>query len=146
MENLSYQNGLLFTQTHSVVRDCIYDVLSKHDLTPSHWSILIITDAAAEGIRLSHVAQQMNVKAPLVTVLVDSLIRKELIRRLPHHSDGRAKLLVLTPQGSKVVNKLGQEIEDEIKKLTNGISVRDLNIFEKTLQSILENAQELRNS
>jgi DNA-binding MarR family transcriptional regulator len=140
MSQPSYESGLLFTQAHAAVRDSIYSILKEYDLTPSYWAILGASVNAEEGIRLANVAKLMGVKAPLVTMLANSLIEKNLIKRLPHHSDGRAKLLVATPNGKKMAQKIEHELAVEIGHLMRGATKDEVTAFQKTLRIILANA------
>ena len=141
MTQPSYQSGLLFTQAHQVVRAKIYEILSKYDLTPSYWAILGAAYNAPEGIRLASVAKQMEVKAPLVTMLSNHLIKQGLINRVPHHTDGRAKLLVVTPKGKKLATQLEIELNDEISRLMLGVSLAEAKSFQKVLETIIRNAR-----
>lgn len=147
MTQPTYTSGLLFTKAHKAVRGCIYAVLEKYDLNPSYWAILGAAVTAPEGIRLASVAKQMEVKAPLITMLATDLIDKGLITRVPHHTDGRAKLLVPTPKGKKLAEQVEAEVSAEIARLMYGVSQADVMAFQKTLETILANAsQPLKNS
>lgn len=140
MTQPSYKSGLLFSRAHAAVRTRIYTILARYELTPSYWSILGTTINADEGIRLSSVAKQMGVKAPLITMLANDLIEQGLIKRLPHHSDGRAKLLVPTPKGKKLAQKVEAELDQEISLLMHGVTASEAAAFQKTLQTIISNA------
>ena len=133
-------SGLLFTRAHKAVRGRIYSVLEQYDLNPSYWSLLGITAAAPEGVRLASVAKQMDVKAPLVTMLANDLIAMDFITRVPHHTDGRAKLLALTPKGKKLAAQIEVELDTEISSLLAGIDDNDVMGFQKTLEAIIINA------
>ena len=143
MTQSTYASGILFTRAHKAVRTCIYETLEKYDLNPSYWSILGITGQASEGIRLAAVAKQMDVKAPLVTMLANELIEKDLITRVPHHTDGRAKLLGLTSKGKKLTTQIEIELDTQIKVLLTGASEQDITGFQRTLEVIIDNATKL---
>jgi DNA-binding MarR family transcriptional regulator len=141
MTQPSYQNGLLFTRAHQAVRARIYSILDTYDLTPSLWAILGAACNAPEGIRLASVAKQMEVKAPLVTMLAAHLLEQGLINRLPHHTDKRAKLLVATPKGKKLAVLIEDELNREIATLMQGVNGNEAKAFQKTLETIISNAQ-----
>ena len=140
MTQPSYANGLLFTKAHKAVRSCIYTILERYELNPSYWAILGSAVQAVDGIRLSSVAKQMDVKAPLVTMLAGDLIERDLIKRVQHQSDGRAKLLFATPKGKKLAVKIETELSQEIERLMAGTTQSDVISFQKTLETILKNA------
>lgn len=137
----TYTSGLLFTRAHKAVRGCIYTVLERYSLTPSYWAILGITSQAPEGVRLAAVARQMDVKAPLVTMLAGELIERGLITRVPHHTDGRAKLLVVTAKGKTMAAKVEHELDSEIARVLSGANAKDLAVFQKTLEIIITNTE-----
>lgn len=133
-------SGLLFTRAHKAVRARIYALLEQYELNPSYWSILGITAGAPEGVRLASVAKQMDVKAPLVTVLAGDLIDRGLIQRIPHHTDRRAKLLVITPKGRKLATEVEAKLATEISGLMRGLSAAEVAGFQKVLETIISNA------
>jgi len=143
MTQPTYTSGLLFTRAHKAVRSRICELLEAHGLTPSYWFILGITTGSPDGIRLTSVAKQMDVKAPLVTMLSNDLIAKGLISRVPHQTDGRAKLLKATPAGRKLAGNVENELTIEIARLMYGVSAPDVAAFQGTLKTIISNARSM---
>jgi len=143
MTQPTYTSGLLFTRAHKAVRSRICELLEAHGLTPSYWFILGITTGSPDGIRLTSVAKQMDVKAPLVTMLSNDLIAKGLISRVPHQTDGRAKLLKATPAGRKLAGNVENELTIEIARLMHGVSAGDAAAFRDTLKAIISNARSM---
>ncbi len=141
MTTPSYISGILFSKAHKLVRGRIYDILETYDLNPSSWAVLSAAQDADAGIRQAAVAKLLDVKPPLVTMLADELIAKELIRRIPHHSDGRVKLLVTTTKGSKVAGEVEAKLDGEIAFLMSGLSMDEILTFQKVLQSIIAHAE-----
>jgi MarR family transcriptional regulator, transcriptional regulator for hemolysin len=109
-------------------------------LTPSSWAILGIASKSLDGVRLASVAKQMNVKAPLITMLTNDMIEKDLINRVPHHFDGRAKLLTPTAKGKQLAQKIEVKLNTEIASLMEGVTKKDAEAFQRTLQVILDNS------
>lgn len=142
MTQPTYSSGVLFTRAHKAVRSRVYSLLEKYELNPSYWAILGITMQAPEGVRLASVAKQMDVKAPLVTMIANDLIEKGLITRVPHHTDGRAKLLVVTPKGKKLAVQIETELSTAIGNLMVGVSTADIASFQLTLETIIANSDD----
>jgi len=137
----TYQSGILFTQAHKAVRARVYDVLEQYELTPTTWAILGATADAPDGIRLSDIASTMGVKPPMISVLVDELIARRLLKRIPHHRDGRVKLLTVTERGRGLSGTIEQMLDDEIARMLSGLNMGEVAVFEKALRIILANAQ-----
>ena len=98
---------------------------------------------APEGIRLTTVAAQLGIKPPMVTTEATYLINRGLIRRIAHHTDGRAKLLVITPKGSKLATVVEHELNSQVGQLFDGLTPDEALTFQKTLQTIIDNYQKL---
>ena len=137
----TYMSGVLFSKAHKLVRTRVYEVLEIYDLNPTYWSILGATVQAPEGIRLSHVASLLGVKAPVVTTEASELINRGLIRRIPHHTDGRAKLLVITPKGKKLAATIERELNQQVGSLLDGLTPAEIVTFQKALQTVIHNSE-----
>ena len=140
MTQPTYTSGLLFTRAHNLVRSRIYAVLAQYQLNSSDWAVFGAAVNSPEGIRLARVAEQMDVKAPLVTNIATSLIESGLIDRIDHHSDKRAKLLVGTQKGKKLAKQIESELAAEIAALMKGVSPEEAKSFQSTLEIIIANA------
>lgn len=131
---------MLFAKAHKLVRLQINDVLSQFDISPSQWSILSVVAGSPDGIRLASVAKALGVKAPLVTLEVNELLRLELVQRLPHHSDKRAKILVATSKGKQLASKLEKLLSQRVSQHLQGLTESEIATFQKALQTIIDNS------
>jgi DNA-binding MarR family transcriptional regulator len=141
MTKATYSTGMLFTQAHKAVRSQIYLVLEEYDISPSHWFVLGSAMQASTGIRLTNVAKQMDVKAPLVTMLANELIEMGLITRVQHKTDKRAKLLKATANGKKLARRIENDLAFKIAQLLQGASLAQISNFQSVLEIILKNAE-----
>lgn len=75
--------------------------LRNCDLTLNQFSILsiILRNGACTSI---HLAQYLKLKAASITYLVDSLEKRELVKRINNPEDGRSHLVSLTDAGKEV--------------------------------------------
>ena len=135
----TYLSGTLQVKAYRILRSHVYNCLSEYDLNPSHWSLLGIVVQADDGVRLAKVAELLGFKAPLITLMANELIDRNLIKRIPHHSDARAKLLVITPEGKHFVAKVEQTLNAQLRILLKGLSMEDMATYHKVLVTIIEN-------
>jgi DNA-binding MarR family transcriptional regulator len=133
-------SGLLFTKAHRLVRERIYNLLELYELTPTLWSLLSMIQRSEEGIRSSTLAKELGVQPPMVTMMADTLIELGLIRRLPHHTDGRVKLLTTTPKGKRLAKEIENKLSGEIGYLMSGLTAQEIMVFQKVLTTIITNA------
>jgi DNA-binding MarR family transcriptional regulator len=139
----SYLSGAIFTKAYRVLRNHVIICLARYELTPTTWSLLGIVVTAQDGIRLKEVASKLGVKAPLVTMMAHGLIERELITRIPHPIDKRAKLLVMTQKGKRFVKAVENELSTELSYLLRGLTEDDLDTYKRVLDTIISNGSEL---
>lgn len=139
----SYLSGALFMKAYRLLRTNVAECLSAFDINPTSWVLLGIIRESKDGVRLIEVANMMNVKAPLVTTLVQDLIAKDLIELLPHHSDKRVKLLMLTPNGKTFIKKVEASMEKCLSGILAGSTKEDLQGFQSVLDAIVSNSTDV---
>jgi len=83
----------------------------------------------AEGI-----ARKMDVAKSRVTLIIEGLIRKDLVQRVEDPKDGRVKLISLTPKGLRKT----EEIEAFVKGVHERILLQMKPSERKTVLSSLE--------
>ena len=138
----TYLSGALFMKAYRLLRFNVTTCLSKFSINPTSWVLLGIIRETKDGIRLAEVANIMNVKAPLITTLVQDLIAKDLIELLPHHTDKRVKLLLLTPIGKVFMKKVEIALDKSLRDILAGTTDADLAGFETVLEAIIRNSTE----
>jgi DNA-binding MarR family transcriptional regulator len=136
----SYLSGAVFMQAYRILRMQVVNCLNEFDLTPTSWVLLGLLEQSPDGMRLSHIAKRLNVKAPLVTNMAHRLLEEGLINRIPHHTDKRAKLLVLTSKGKQFMAQVEKQMEGTLSALLNGVSEQDLVSYKKVLDAIILNS------
>lgn len=138
----SYLSGAIFMKAYRLLRMNVTSCLSQFGINPTSWVLLGIIRETKDGVRLVEVANTMNVKAPLVTTLVQDLIAKDLIELLPHRTDKRVKLLMLTPTGKVFMKKVEVAMEKSLSGILAGVTPADLTGFEAVLEAIIANSSE----
>jgi len=83
----------------ALVQDQDRKVAVSEALGVSWARVLLLRLLAAEPKTLRAIAQWLAADAPYVTLMVDDLERRGLVRRKPHPEDRRAKLVQLTAAG-----------------------------------------------
>ena len=136
----TYLSGALFMKAYRLLRFNVTTCLNNFNINPTSWVLLGIIRETKDGIRLAEAAHIMNVKAPLVTTLVQDLIAKDLIELLPHHTDKRVKLLLLTPTGKIFIKKVEAALEKSLRDILAGTTDTELAAFETVLEAIVRNS------
>jgi DNA-binding MarR family transcriptional regulator len=74
--------------------------------------VLALRQLATEPLTLRALAERLTADPPYVTLMVDDLEQRRLVRRMPHPEDRRAKLVQLTATGRAAATR-AEAILDE---------------------------------
>jgi len=88
------------------------------------------------GLRLRDIGNQLLVRPPSVTGLIDCLERLGLVARSASQKDLRAKLVRLTPAGRKLVERIGAERGARIRALLAGLTSKEQKQLHQLLQRL----------
>jgi DNA-binding MarR family transcriptional regulator len=94
---------------------------------------------AAGPMSLSALADAVGVDAPYATLIVDNLEERGLVARQPDPADRRRKLVTLTPEGSKAIEKL-QRIEREPPPGFAQLTAAELDTLENLVRRVTAGA------
>jgi MarR family transcriptional regulator, organic hydroperoxide resistance regulator len=78
--------------------------LREHDLSVGQLALLYLLDERA-ALRISDVAEELDLSLPTTSRLVDDLVRQELVAREEDPNDRRARTLKLTANGRAFIAK-----------------------------------------
>ena len=70
-----------------------------------------------------------------------NLIKMKILRKVNSKIDKRSHTLELTNSGKKIYEELYLQKRDRYQKLTENLSVEELNIFQKLLDKITSNSE-----
>jgi len=140
----TYISGTTQSKAYRLLRQRVYEVLKNYDMTPTYWSMLGIILQARNGIRQVEIANDLSVKAPLVTAMARELEKRGLVQSVVNQFDARAKLLAVTPNGKKFMKTVETELDDMLKHLLKGLTEQDMMTYQKVLQTIISNDEEIQ--
>lgn len=88
------------------------------DLRRAHNSVVV--NLPARGLRLTQIAETAGISKQATAELVDDMVQKGYLRRLPDPSDGRAKIIAWAKRGEEAhaaTMKAFTAIESEVAEL-----------------------------
>lgn len=143
MEKMEYPLGMHIGKVMRYIFKSIiqrFNELSGDKLTLEQFGILHTIKEKEEEVFLKDMAETMGKDKSGILRQIDSLEKKNLIRRVADKTDRRRNFLMITKNGERVVQEFF-EIERKLtQELQAGISDEDLNTFYKVINKILENA------
>lgn len=100
----------LFRAAHEVERKLAL-IAARHDLTVQQ---VMLLRALEQPIPMSTLAEAKGCDPSNVTGLVDRIGRLGLVERLTDSQDRRVRLLSLTPEGTRIRDRIDEELADAI--------------------------------
>jgi DNA-binding MarR family transcriptional regulator len=86
-------------------------------------------------LALNELARAMSTDAPAATVAVNALVKQGLVVRTPHPTNGRIKLVSLTPAGRAMVNRV-KSVTEHAPPAFTGLSLQELSVLERALERL----------
>lgn len=119
------------------INDAFNNVVLKYGLTRSQCVALYYIDL--DGLtNQKQLAKKMNIRESTMTGLLDRMERDKLIERKPDEEDMRRKTISLSNRGDDKLSEISQVTEEFVNEATSKISDKDLEIYQKVLDQMLE--------
>jgi DNA-binding MarR family transcriptional regulator len=98
-------------RSHQLLADEVARVMRRHDLTFARYEVLtwLATDPES-SLTLSWISKTLRIPPATVTNIIDRLEQDALVRRVPHPSDARTTLAVITPAGRRAVTAAVEDL------------------------------------
>lgn len=130
--------GQLFFRLWRASHTRIAEALESIGLTPALFGILNFLGARKGAIQLE-IASAMGIDPSALVSLIDELERAGLAKRWPHPKDRRAREVVLTPKGRRLLERgrrMAFEVDDEVLRGLSATERRDLlDLLRRALES-----------
>jgi DNA-binding MarR family transcriptional regulator len=112
------------------------------DLTVTQLRLLIILQTYGAS-RMSVIAANMGVTLPTTTIIVDNLVKKNLVIRDTDPGDRRVVICNLSPDGQKLIDALWVSGRIAIEKLLEDMTPQQLKITTEVAELLRDNAMKL---
>lgn len=76
-----------------------------YNLSASARQVLAVVEGAGVPLEPTVIAQRLLITTASITPLLDTLEKRDLIRRLPHPEDRRKRLVEITPRAQEIVDE-----------------------------------------
>ncbi|WP_091629458.1 MarR family winged helix-turn-helix transcriptional regulator [Amycolatopsis saalfeldensis] len=93
---------------------------------------------AAEGSRLTDLADQAQMSKQSAGVLVDQLERLGYVRRVPDPVDGRARLIVIEQRGRRAVEVVAATLGEILSEWKAYLGTRNFALLQQILEQLRE--------
>ncbi len=110
------------------------DAAGFADIRPAHGKVF--ETIGQDGSRITDMAQRAQITKGAMVELVDHLQRRGYLERVADPSDGRAKIVRLTPRGWDAVRVAGAAITDAERRWTEHLGQRNMRTLRRALQAM----------
>jgi DNA-binding MarR family transcriptional regulator len=126
-------------RSYQLLKDQVDHVMRRHNLTFARYEVLawLATDPES-SLTLSWISNTLRIPPATLTNIIDRLEAEELVRRVPHPSDARTTLAVITSRGRKVANAATEDLNANVYE--------PLDLSEKDRSRLVDMLAELRAS
>jgi DNA-binding MarR family transcriptional regulator len=131
--------GLLLYIPYRAMEDRVFAVLAGagyHDLTPAQ--ARVFQRIAAQGSRVTDLAQQARVTKQTAGFLVDQLERAGYVHRVPDPADGRARLVCVAERGAAAVRVAATAVGEVEAEWAGYLGARSMRQLRRTLSRLRE--------
>ncbi len=106
------------------------------------WIIGYLSEHEGQDVFQRDLEEEFSIRRSTATGILQLMEKKDLIIRKPVSYDARLKKLVLTKKASEIQHEINREIEKHDKKLREGITEEELELFFKVMKKIKKNLDE----
>jgi DNA-binding MarR family transcriptional regulator len=109
--------------------------MASFDLRPVDFSVLSLI-RHNPGTTSRQLCQALNILPPNMVVFLKSFEKRQLVKRAPHPTDGRAMGLTLTESGEALIQAAEKTAMDSGLKATSGLTESERQTLARLLQKI----------
>jgi len=123
---------------------------AHHQISSSQWAVLQTLNCAEKGsessLRLTDLSDRLLVRPPSVTGVVDRLQRMGLVQRETSKNDHRAKMVSLTDDGRRVVQRVRDGHALRVQGVLAALKVDEQHELHRLLMLLGDHLEELANA
>lgn len=128
--------GALLRFAHLSSNAVFSSVLKEYKLSVEQWVILNLIEE--KELTQKELAMMLNSEQSSITRMVDVLEKNDLVLRLTHPSDRRAKLVQITTLGKEVIQKANDSASSLAKSFDDNFTAKELSELKGYLKRITE--------
>ncbi len=134
--------GALIAMAQRVAFNCYGALLDHLHLTPGQAEILNLL-SQHKTVTVGMLAEMYRVKPPVMTSMVEELVRLELVKRRADPHDRRRNILVATEKGEQTIHELGVIRERMQHVLTANLNEQEIIQLTTSLKKVIRSLENI---
>ena len=107
-------------------------------LSLSHFEVLMFLSHSSEAT-MKEVAEILHITPPSASVLIDTLVEKKLVKRVPSEKDRRTVHIALSPEAQKLMISVHKKKVSIFKKMLSKLNSEDQENLTRILNKLVAN-------
>ena len=137
--------GLLVVTVRKRIKQVTSRVLQGHGISPQQfWTMVVI--ARNDGMSLRELATLRRMDEPTACRVVNTLVRRRLVRRSPDPGDRRRSRLMLTPSGVEITTDLVPLAETILAAVEGALTAAERHAVVGGLRKVIANLDQFEES
>ncbi len=137
--------GIIQGYSYRVLENHLGILLKKYNLLIPEWKLLGLI-FENPNLKITQLASQLKVEIPFITRLVNSLTKKQMVKKVTRNKDLRIQLVELTEETKVLLPKLEIEVGILMRNLLEGITSEERSAYMNVLQTVINNAKKIERS
>lgn len=128
----------LIVASEAIALFCRLQMNTKRDVPvrPSEMGVLIFTQQQSIPVTPLMISNFFKITKPSVTSMVNSLIQKDYLAKMPSSTDGRSYTVSSTEKGNELVNATFNEYYRTMESLKKEMGIEEFNVFIQLIQKV----------
>jgi DNA-binding MarR family transcriptional regulator len=134
----TYQSGVIQSAAFRALKKYTDDCLREHGITTMQWFIIgTLLDAGPKGMRITDLSYKVDTTLSFLTNTVNLLESKNMLVRLEHASDSRARMVTVSKVFRPKCKVIERDLRNKLRKtLYANISPEELRTYIKVLYEL----------
>jgi MarR family transcriptional regulator, organic hydroperoxide resistance regulator len=141
-ENLNLHILQIVNDIYKLIGPAVPDEWLSSDLTVTQLRLLLVLQNYGP-LRMSDIAANLQVTLPTTTIIVDNLVRKNLVQREANPQDRRLVICKLAPDGELLISKLWGSGQMVMRRLLDNLSYEETQKAAEVAELLYQAAQKL---
>ncbi|VVB78522.1 Transcriptional regulator SlyA [uncultured archaeon] len=122
----------------NLIKSILFKIIKNNkELAPNHSSSHVLHMLYKNGIMtMTDIGEDLCISKPNLTVIIEQLVEKNLVKRIYEESDRRVIKIQITDKGKDLLIKTKKIIKEEFKKALSNLNQKDVEDFSKNLKNI----------
>lgn len=135
-----YNAGILQGKAYKTLQYHLSRTLRPFGLSVPEWKLLgQLYDN--EKLRVVDLVRVLSYDPPLVTTLIHSLEKKNLVSRKADKVDKRVKFIAATPLGKSLIPKIERKVRAVMRTMLKDVTKEEILVFMKVLEIIANSSR-----